>query len=137
MDIKNAINRYSGSEDIEYHFVGLISSWSRRALVAAGFGTGVPECHLVDASERNISNLPYRGMTMPDNNDNRNLRASRRDGVTLFSTLEDDECEDEFYSQRTQMWMKKLWLLVLMIFRLHRLQIPSLPVSKTTTFCCR
>lgn len=100
VDIKNAINRYSGSEDIEYHFVGLISSWSRRALVAAGFGTGVPECHLVDASERNISNLPYRGMTMPDNNDNRNLRASRRDGVTLFSTLEDDECEDEFYSQK-------------------------------------
>lgn len=40
-DIRNAINKYAG-EIVEFHFVGIISQWSRRALLAEGFGSGEP-----------------------------------------------------------------------------------------------
>lgn len=83
-DIKSAVNRYSGNDNVEYHFVGLISAWSRRALVSAGFGTGVPHHHLVDASERSIGNLAYRGLLAQ----NINSTETKSNGITLFSTLD-------------------------------------------------
>lgn len=46
VDISKAINRYADRE-VEFHFVGIISSWARRALVAEGFGTGSPEKSVV------------------------------------------------------------------------------------------
>lgn len=101
VDIKSAINRYVGAEGVEYHFVGLISAWSRRALVAAGFGTGVPQHHLVDVAERSMANLPYRGMLMANSSPS-NLKSSRRDGVTLFSTLDEDEDDDDEVYQKRQ-----------------------------------
>lgn len=39
VDIRAAINRYVDG-DVEWHFVGIISPWSRRALLAEGFGRG-------------------------------------------------------------------------------------------------
>jgi len=46
VDISKAINRYADRE-VEFHFVGIISSWARRALMAEGFGTGSPEKSVV------------------------------------------------------------------------------------------
>lgn len=98
VDIKSAINRYSDSESVEYHFVGVISAWSRRALVAAGFGTGVPQVHAVSASERNIGSLPYRGLLAQNiggnggsnsgNGSESSGHYNSNNGITLFSTLD-------------------------------------------------
>lgn len=49
VDIRNAINRYANT-DIEFHFVGILSHWSRRALLAEGFGTGTPSKTIIGVS---------------------------------------------------------------------------------------
>lgn len=57
VDIRKAINRYANTDDIEYHFVGILSAWSRRALVASGFGDGPspPSHQRIDAAERSFA----------------------------------------------------------------------------------
>ncbi|VVT56476.1 uncharacterized protein SAPINGB_P005085 [Magnusiomyces paraingens] len=56
IDIRAAILNYTKTESVEYHFVGLISQWSRRALIANKLGVGhiSPSHHRVDAAERNF-----------------------------------------------------------------------------------
>lgn len=49
VDIRRAINKYANTE-VEFHFVGIISPWSRRALVVEGFGSGVPAKRVVGVS---------------------------------------------------------------------------------------
>lgn len=71
-DIRTAINKYAANDNIEYHFAGVISAWSRRALVASGFGSGTPHNHLVDATERGF------GSRVPKN-------------IELFSAVDSDE----------------------------------------------
>lgn len=83
VDIKNAINRYANVETIEYHFVGVVSPWSRRALIGSGFGTGVPSHHAVDAAERDVSKLSFRK--------SQNVRSRNRNGITVFTTLDEEE----------------------------------------------
>lgn len=50
VDIRSAINRYA-DRDVEYHFVGIISPWTRRALMAEGFGTGIPDKSIINATD--------------------------------------------------------------------------------------
>ncbi|KAF5099998.1 hypothetical protein D0Z03_000901 [Geotrichum reessii] len=38
VDIKNAIQRYAANDNVEWHFVGIISPWTKRALLTDGFG---------------------------------------------------------------------------------------------------
>lgn len=56
-DIRQAINRYVDA-DVEYHFVGIISPWTRRALVVEGFGGGTPNKHVIGVSS-NIFEKEY------------------------------------------------------------------------------
>lgn len=41
VDIRNAISKYA-DQKVEFHFVGIISEWTRRSLMAEGFGNGSP-----------------------------------------------------------------------------------------------
>lgn len=38
IDIRNQFNRYAEPEVVEWHFTGVSSRWTKRALVAGGFG---------------------------------------------------------------------------------------------------
>lgn len=55
-DIRNAINRYADA-DVEYHFVGIISPWSRRALLTEGFGGGerTPSKYVIGVSSNYLA----------------------------------------------------------------------------------
>lgn len=53
-DIRSAINRYADTE-VEYHFVGIISPWSRRALIAEGFGGGKPSKYVIGVSSNYLA----------------------------------------------------------------------------------
>ncbi|KAA8913056.1 hypothetical protein TRICI_003293 [Trichomonascus ciferrii] len=54
VDIKQALNKYANRQ-VEYHFVGILSDWVRRALVAEGFGGDInlpPERHYIQVALR-------------------------------------------------------------------------------------
>ena len=54
VDIRNALNKYADRK-VEYHFVGILSSWVRRALIAEGFGgddNSQPENRYIEAAIR-------------------------------------------------------------------------------------
>jgi sodium-independent sulfate anion transporter 11 len=38
VDLRNQFNRYSDPDIVEWHFAGVANRWTKRALVAAGFG---------------------------------------------------------------------------------------------------
>jgi sodium-independent sulfate anion transporter 11 len=48
-DIRQAIERYVGAQ-VEFHFVSITSPWIRRALLAAGFGTGRASSHVTEVA---------------------------------------------------------------------------------------
>lgn len=62
-DIRNAINKYADQE-VEFHFVGLISPWTRRALVTEGFGSGNPSKVVVGVATSYLS-LSYEQVIPP------------------------------------------------------------------------
>jgi len=39
VDLRNQFNRYSEPDIVEWHFAGVANRWTKRALVAAGFGS--------------------------------------------------------------------------------------------------
>lgn len=89
VDIRKSINRYANSDNIEYHFVGIISEWSRRALVASGFGGGDPITHRVDAAERDLT-----GKT--------------RERAELFSLLENEGYDENEHDPRKKVTDEEL-----------------------------
>ncbi|CAN6673855.1 sulfate permease 1 [Trichomonascus vanleenenianus] len=63
VDIRQALDKYANRK-VEYHFVGILSAWTRRALVAEGFGgdsSNPPEQHYVQAAPR--IDPRFRGLT--------------------------------------------------------------------------
>ncbi|KAK4243377.1 sulfate transporter family-domain-containing protein [Corynascus novoguineensis] len=40
IDLRNQFDRYADPDRVEWHFAGITSRWTKRALVASGFGTG-------------------------------------------------------------------------------------------------
>ncbi|KAI5788944.1 sulfate transporter family-domain-containing protein [Peziza echinospora] len=47
VDTRRQINKYADRE-VEFHFANIISPWVRRALLAGGFGTGIPLKDIVE-----------------------------------------------------------------------------------------
>jgi sodium-independent sulfate anion transporter 11 len=39
IDLRNQFNRYASPDQVEWHFAGVSNRWTKRALVASGFGT--------------------------------------------------------------------------------------------------
>lgn len=54
VDIRNAINRYAAT-DVEFHFVGIISPWTRRALMTEGFGGGAPAQYIIGVTSNYLA----------------------------------------------------------------------------------
>lgn len=48
-DVRQAVERYVGAR-VEFHFVSITSPWIRRALLAAGFGTGTASTHITEVA---------------------------------------------------------------------------------------
>lgn len=56
IDARNELERYT-DRPVEFHFASILSPWIRRALVAGGFGTGLPASH----GPREVAPvIPYR-----------------------------------------------------------------------------
>lgn len=56
VDIKQTLNKYANRQ-VEYHFVGILNDWNRRALIAEGFGgdnnsNSPPEHHYIQVALR-------------------------------------------------------------------------------------
>ncbi|KAH8900081.1 sulfate permease [Thozetella sp. PMI_491] len=43
IDLRNQFNRYAAPQKVEWHFAGVTNRWTKRALVASGFGYDTPE----------------------------------------------------------------------------------------------
>lgn len=56
IDVRTDVERWSG-HPVEFHFATILSPWIRRALVAGGFGVGIPS---EDAPRDIASVVPYR-----------------------------------------------------------------------------
>ncbi|KAF5093298.1 hypothetical protein D0Z00_004134 [Geotrichum galactomycetum] len=65
VDIKNAIQRYAANDNVEWHFVGIISPWTKRALLVDGFGIStdggqkVPKHYGIDVSQKATGENEY------------------------------------------------------------------------------
>ncbi|KAG6335871.1 hypothetical protein ID866_3208 [Astraeus odoratus] len=57
IDTRNEVQRWA-NHAVEFHFASILSPWIRRALIAGGFGTGVPASNLL---QEVASVVPYRG----------------------------------------------------------------------------
>jgi sodium-independent sulfate anion transporter 11 len=61
IDARSAIERWT-DHPVEFHFASILSPWIRRALVSAGFGTGLgSRAHPLEVA----SVVPYRGGSVP------------------------------------------------------------------------
>jgi sodium-independent sulfate anion transporter 11 len=54
IDLRKAVNKYADRE-VEFHFVGVLNPWIKRALVQAGFGNGKIEDSQVDIENVQVS----------------------------------------------------------------------------------
>jgi solute carrier family 26 (sodium-independent sulfate anion transporter), member 11 len=43
VDLRNQFNRYAAPNTVEWHFAGVANAWTKRALVASGFGREVEQ----------------------------------------------------------------------------------------------
>ncbi|KAF5135622.1 hypothetical protein DV495_000685 [Geotrichum candidum] len=84
VDIKNAIQRYAANDDIEWHFVGIISPWTKRALLVDGFGIGtdggqkVPKHYAIDVSQKATGENEYLLQEDPFDKDPAKHRTKRK-----------------------------------------------------------
>lgn len=73
VDLKNQFNRYAAPEQVEWHFAGVANKWTKRALVASGFGADrgrvseglekTPEGPLIAVGEPAGSDSKVRGLS--------------------------------------------------------------------------
>jgi sodium-independent sulfate anion transporter 11 len=92
VDIRQVLNKYADRE-VEYHFVGILSPWVRRALVSESFGgnlqTSRPVAHYLEATARGGLNLTDLPSTEDDSEHRRKGKyrdEEERDTASLLST---------------------------------------------------
>lgn len=67
VDARHQVNKYADRE-VEFHFANIISPWVRRALIAGGFGFGVPLKDFTEVSPVVAGNSSYSGSSSQQNN---------------------------------------------------------------------
>lgn len=66
VDARHQINKYADRE-VEFHFANIVSPWVRRALLAGGFGYGVPMRDFTEIVPVVASNSSYTGSSSQQN----------------------------------------------------------------------
>jgi sodium-independent sulfate anion transporter 11 len=51
IDLRNQFDRYASPDRVEWHFAGVANRWTKRALVASGFGAEQKDRHVASSAE--------------------------------------------------------------------------------------
>lgn len=71
VDARHQINKYADRE-VEFHFAKIISPWVRRALLAGGFGFGVPLKDFTEVAPVNTGDSTYSGSNSQNSSTEKN-----------------------------------------------------------------